>query len=256
MAAQETSPEAAQPTSQASREAFIEELRQLVEANQSWDNPFTQALARGELSRDDLKNLAIWFYHFTSLTPRVFGTIYANSPDRKVRRAILMNLIDEDTDESDASASHPELAMRFCEALGLTREEVEQYDLWPEWREVADWRLNLAATEHSAVAMCTLSIAGESQFQRACARIAPALRKHYQMSARDIESWAAHIEADLEHSATAFDVAATRVTDPELQERLKARLLEYLGLWRNNLWGSLWRAAQERQAVGSREFSS
>ena len=63
MAAQETSPEAAQPTSQASREAFIEELRQLVEANQSWDNPFTQALARGELSRDDLKNLAIWFYH-------------------------------------------------------------------------------------------------------------------------------------------------------------------------------------------------
>ena len=230
-------------------EAFVEELRQLVDANQSWDNPFTQALARGELSRQDLKTLGIWFYHFTSLTPRVFGTIYANCPDPKVRRAILMNLVDEDTDESCGTASHPELAMRFCEALGLTREEVETYELWPEWREVANWRLNFAATEHHAVAMCTLSIAGESQFQRACTRIAPALRKHYQMSAEDVESWAVHIEGDMEHSASAFEIAATRVTTPELQEALKRRLLEYLGLWRNNIWGSLWRAAQSPEAV-------
>lgn len=232
-------------------DAFVQELRDLVEANQSWDNSFTQAVARGEVSHQDLKNLGIWFYHFTSLTPRVFGTIYANCPDPKVRRAILMNLVDEDTDESCGSASHPELAMRFCEALGLTREEVESYDLWPEWREVAAWRVNFAAIEHHAVAMCTLSIAGESQFQRVCTRLAPALRKHYQMSAEGVESWAAHIEGDLEHSASAFEIAATRVTTPELQAALKRRLLEYLGLWRNNVWGSLGQAARA-EAVGSR----
>lgn len=224
--------------------AFVQELKDLVDAHQSWDNPFTQALARGEVSREDLKNLAVWFYHFTSLTPRVFGTIYANCPDPKVRRAILMNLVDEDTGESGGTESHPDLAMRFCEALGMTREEAENHDLWPEWREVADWRVNFAGTEHHAVAMCTLSIAGESQFMRACMRIAPALRKHYQMSARDVESWAAHIEADEEHSGTAFEIAATRITTPEHQEALKRRLIEYLGLWRTKIWGSLGRAAQ------------
>lgn len=226
-------------------DTFVQELKDLVTQNQSWDNDFTRALAEGNLSRQDLKNLSIWFYHFTSLTPRVFGTIYANCPDPKVRRAILENLLDEDTEGGHGSESHPELAMRFCESLGLTREEVENYDLWPEWREVAAWRLNFAQTEHHAVAMCTLSIAGESQFMHACMRIAPALRKHYQMSAHDVESWAAHIEGDEAHSGTAFNIAATRLTDPELQQRLKDRLLEYLGLWRNNIWGSLYRASQQ-----------
>lgn len=224
---------------------FVAALRQVVDAHQSWDNPFTQALARGELARPDLRNLGVWFYHFTSLTPRVFGTIYANCPDRNVRRAILHNLLDEDGGDS---ASHAELAMRFCLAVGMTEDEVEQYDLWPEWHQVAEWRLNLARTEHHAVAMCTLSIAGESQFQRACQRIAPALRQHYGLSAEAVESWAIHIEADMEHSATAFEVAATRLPTPVLQEKLKERPVEYLGLWRENLWGSLYRASQEAPA--------
>jgi pyrroloquinoline-quinone synthase len=83
-------------------------------------HPFYEAWTAGTLPREALLDYARQYYAFEVRLPRFLTALHARSEDRATRAALLANAWDEEHGEQN----HPELWLRFAEALGLSREEV------------------------------------------------------------------------------------------------------------------------------------
>lgn len=109
----------------------IDRLDARIAAKRLLDHPFYAAWSKGELSRTALERYAEQYYHWTLAFPTFLSLTHAQCPDLAARQAILDNLMDEEAGPDN----HPELWMRFCDALGLDRGEVRRTEVLPETRE-------------------------------------------------------------------------------------------------------------------------
>src|SRR5258708_39689521 len=83
-------------------------------------HPFYQAWTAGTLSRERLQNYAVEYYPHVAAFPRYLSAIHSRCADIATRQAILENLIEEER----GAENHPELWLRFAEAIGVPRERV------------------------------------------------------------------------------------------------------------------------------------
>ncbi len=113
-------------------DAFIQELKQIIQAKKYSGHSLIQGLTQGEYARENLKRWAIQKYFQVDQHIRAFGAIYANCPDSRVRRLLVENLIDEETDLRCGSDSHAMLCLRFAKALGATDAEIADSRPIPE----------------------------------------------------------------------------------------------------------------------------
>ncbi len=99
---------------------LIATLRERIERKRLLDHPFYQRWNAGELTRDELQEYARQYYHYSLAFPTFVSATHANSSDMVIRQALLENLIEEER----GTENHPELWLRFCEGLGLDRDDV------------------------------------------------------------------------------------------------------------------------------------
>jgi pyrroloquinoline-quinone synthase len=90
-------------------------------------HPFYQEWTEGTLSAQRLRNYAIQYYRHVAAFPRYLSALHSRCDDLETRQALLENLIDEER----GADNHPELWLRFAQALGLTREEVTTVEPLP-----------------------------------------------------------------------------------------------------------------------------
>src|SRR6266481_9100272 len=83
-------------------------------------HPFYQAWTAGTLSLERLQNYAVEYYPHVAAFPRYLSAIHSRCADIATRQALLENLIEEER----GPENHPELWLRFAEAIGVTRERV------------------------------------------------------------------------------------------------------------------------------------
>jgi pyrroloquinoline-quinone synthase len=83
-------------------------------------HPFYQEWTAGTLSAQRLRNYAIQYYPHIAAFPRYLSALHSRCADLETRQVLLENLIDEER----GAENHPELWLRFAQALGLTQEEV------------------------------------------------------------------------------------------------------------------------------------
>ena len=93
-------------------------------------HPFYVAWAEGRLPREALKTYACQYYQHVEAFPTYLSALHARTEDKRTRRVILENLVDEE----HKRPTHPELWLRCAEGLGLKREEAEQARNFPEAR--------------------------------------------------------------------------------------------------------------------------
>jgi pyrroloquinoline-quinone synthase len=110
--------------------SVIDRLDANIAAKRLLDHPFYAAWSQGALSRSALERYAEQYYHWTLAFPTFLSLTHAQCPDLSARQAILDNLIDEEAGPDN----HPELWLRFCDALGLDRGGVRRSDVLPETR--------------------------------------------------------------------------------------------------------------------------
>src|SRR2546428_13767981 len=92
-------------------------IDELVAERHLLKHPFYVAWTEGRLSLDTLQRYAEQYYNHVAAFPRYLSAIHAQTEDLKVRQHILDNL----NDEEQGDKNHPELWLRFAEALGCTR---------------------------------------------------------------------------------------------------------------------------------------
>jgi pyrroloquinoline-quinone synthase len=189
--------------------SVVEQVHELIGSRRLLDHPFYTAWSRGELSRDVLRTYAEQYYHWVHAFPTWLSATHANATDLAMRQEILANLHDEEMGPDN----HPELWLRFCDALGLDRDAVRHADLLPETRDAIALMRRVCRDEPAAVGLTAL-YAYESQQPEVMKTKREGLRDLYGVTAGH-DYFSVHEMMDVVHSAGERALIAAHVAGHE-----------------------------------------
>ena len=175
------------------------------------DHPFYQRWTCGTLSKEELQDYARNYYHYAMAFPTFISAMHQQSDDIAVRQMLLENLIEEER----GPENHPELWLRFCESLGLDRDDVKAGSPNDATRTLIATMKSLAREGALHEGLAAL-YAYESQIPAVAKAKIDGLAKWYGISAdRDVAFFSVHMEADVNHSATSREILRDLCSTPE-----------------------------------------
>lgn len=174
---------------------LMERIEALIARRRLLDHPFYTAWSNGQLTREALERYAEQYYHWVAAFPTFLSSIHANIPSPPIRQEILENLIDEERGPDN----HPELWLRFCDALDLDREAVQRRERLPETREAIATYRHLCR-EAPAMAALAAIYAYESQQPAVMATKRAGLAERYDVMLGH-DYFIQHETIDVNHSA-------------------------------------------------------
>jgi pyrroloquinoline-quinone synthase len=160
-------------------------------------HPFYEAWSAGTLPREAMLDYVGQYYAFESNLPRFLTALHSRCDDASVRAALLANAWDEE----HGANNHPELWLRFGEALGLDRAAIMGATLRDTTRALVD-TYREAAQQAPVEAGVAVLYAYESQLPAVAAAKIEGLRKHYGIEDRDgLAFFEVHRHLDVHHAA-------------------------------------------------------
>lgn len=182
------------------------------------DHPFYQRWTAGTLSRTELADYARNYYHYALAFPTFLSGMHAHTEDIATRQLLLENLIEEER----GPENHPELWLRFCEALGIDRSEVEGGTPNEATRRLIDCLRGFARNGELHEGLAAL-YAYESQIPAVAKAKIAGLAEWYGIDApRDIAFFSVHQEADVLHSETSRELLEKLCDRAEKREQAVA----------------------------------
>jgi pyrroloquinoline-quinone synthase len=176
-------------------DSFVNQIDALVAERRLLDHPFYVAWMQGELTLDDLRTYATQYYHWVHAFPTWLSATHSNATDLATRQELLANLMDEE----QGPENHPELWLRFCDALGLDRNAVRSADLLPETREAIAAMREVCRAEPAVAGVAAL-YAYESQQPEIMTTKREGLRDRYGVTTGH-DYFIVHEALDVEHRA-------------------------------------------------------
>jgi pyrroloquinoline-quinone synthase len=165
-------------------------------------HPFYQAWTEGKLTREMLAEYACQYYHFVREFPRMVSAVHSNTPDISVREPILHNLMDEEL----GAENHPLLWMRFANALGTSKDRVEQTEPLPTTQSLVDTMMKICRNKSFQEGLASL-YAYEAQVPEISRVKIQGLKEFYGLTDPDaIKFFSVHQEADVYHSQSEKDL--------------------------------------------------
>ncbi|HTT75040.1 MAG TPA: CADD family putative folate metabolism protein [Candidatus Binataceae bacterium] len=159
-------------------------------------HPFYQQWTAGTLPLERLCNYAVQYYQHVAAFPRYLSGIHTRCSDLSTRQALLENLIDEER----GSENHPELWLRFAEALGVPRTAVLSARALPATRLLVDTFTHLTQDQPLPAGLAAL-YAYESQIPAVAEAKIDGLRRFYGISGEEgLRFFNVHREADPHHA--------------------------------------------------------
>ena len=214
-------------------EDFIKDLVARIAARRTFGNhPLWLELAAGRLSREQLKCFAVQFFLQVREFPRAVSAMHANCPFPDVRIELAESIYEEETGRlSGCNLPHPELFIRFGEAVGLSRTEMVDGKPLPATRALIDW-FELSSKQRSFIeAAAAMNLAAEGQVPGAFGPMARRLQENYGLSREAVEFWDLHEKADAEHSQVGDNIVVRHATDVATQARVRDALQHSLDAW-------------------------
>lgn len=175
------------------------------------NHSFYQRWTAGTLTREELRDYAGQYFHYAMAFPTFISAMHQQTEDISVRQMLLENLIEEER----GAENHPELWLRFCESLGLDREDVKAGAANEATRALIATMKSLARDGALHEGLAAL-YAYESQIPAVAKAKIEGLARNYAISAeRDIAFFTVHMEADVLHSQTSREILRDLCDTPE-----------------------------------------
>lgn len=212
---------------------FIRDLVARIQARRTFGgHPLWLELADGKLDRGQLKTFAVQFFLQVREFPRAVSAMHANCPFSEERMALAESVYEEETGRiSGCNQPHPELFLRFGEAVGLARNEMIDGRPLPATRALIDW-FELSTKQRSFIeAAAAINLAAEGQVPGAFGPMARRLQENYGLSRAAVEFWDIHEMADAEHSDVGDNIVVRHATDAATQARVRDALQHSLDAW-------------------------
>lgn len=182
-----------------------------IAAKHLLDHPFYQRWTCGTLTKEELQDYARNYFHYAMAFPTFISAMHQQTEDIAVRQMLLENLIEEER----GPENHPELWLRFCESLGLDRDEVKAGAPNAATRTLIATMKSLAREGALHEGLASL-YAYESQIPSVAKAKIEGLAKWYSITAdRDIAFFSVHMEADVNHSETSRQILRDLCDTPE-----------------------------------------
>jgi pyrroloquinoline-quinone synthase len=158
--------------------------------------------------------------------------MHANCPFPEERMELAESVYEEETGRlSGCNQPHPELFIRFGEAVGLSRAEMVEGRPLPATRALIDW-FELSTKQRSFIeAAAAINLAAEGQVPGAFGPMARRLQENYGLSREAVEFWHIHELADAEHSEVGDNIVVRHATDAATQARVRDALQHSLDAW-------------------------
>ncbi len=208
---------------------LIGRMGEIIDEKSLLKHPFYQAWNEGTLPVESLKEYAKQYYHFEAAYPRFLSGVHARCEDRSVRQLLLDNLWDEEHGDDN----HVELWLRFCDALGLDRDEVVESEPVEATRDLIDSFVDMTS-EGSLAGGAAALYSFESQVPKVADAKIKGLRDFYDMDDnRSVSFFTVHRQLDLEHSeAEAEMVGALAGSEGDEKAALEATDTATDKLWK------------------------
>ena len=175
---------------------LLARIEELIERRSLLKHPFYQAWTMGTLPLESLKDYAAQYYHFELAYPTFLSGLHYRCADRSVRQALLDNLWDEEHGDEN----HVELWLRFCDALGLDRDDVQDSSPSAATRSLVSTYKDLTSMGSLSAGAAAL-YAYESQVPEVAKVKLQGLREFYGMQdERSVSFFQVHQTLDEEHS--------------------------------------------------------
>jgi pyrroloquinoline-quinone synthase len=164
--------------------------------------------------------------------PRAVSALHARCPFADERVKLAESLYEEETGRiSGCNVSHPELFIRFGEAVGAPRDDMVDGTPLPSTAALIDW-FERSTTQHSFIeGAAATNLAAEGQVPGSFGPFARALERHYGLTRDQVGFWDIHEDADREHSDIGDHVVVRFADTPELQAKVRAAVERSLDLW-------------------------
>ena len=173
----------------------IATLNALIAEKNLLKHPFYQAWTAGELPIERLRDYAIRYYPHVAAFPRYLSAIHSRCDDIATRQAVLENLIEEER----APENHPELWLRFAEALGVDRQRVIAAPISPAIEKTIATFAELCAQD-TASGLAAI-YAYEAQIPAVAAAKIDGLKRYYGIEDEGgMAFFRVHEQADVWHS--------------------------------------------------------
>ncbi|PYX65804.1 MAG: TENA/THI-4 protein [Acidobacteria bacterium] len=180
---------------------FFEQLDARIAKYDLLCHPFYKAWTAGELTRDDLREYALDYYHHVAAFPLYLAALAIRLEEGGLRRAVLANMCEENgsTDTSGiADRSHAKLWLDFAEGMGATRDVGNQEPL-AEIKDLIAFFSQVAGDRTPEEALAAFYVY-ESQVPRVAAEKARGLRDRYGADESTCAYFTLHTTADVYHS--------------------------------------------------------
>ena len=203
---------------------LIPSIDKQIASKRLLDHPFYQRWSAGALTGGELREYARQYYHYALAFPTFISAMHAQCDDIATRQLLLENLIEEER----GPENHPELWLRFCEALGLDREEVKRGEMNASTRALIATMKSLAREGALHEGLAAL-YAYESQIPAVAKAKIEGLAKWYDID--ETAFFDVHMEADVVHSSTSRALLARLCNDDARRDEARnatARTLDAL----------------------------
>jgi pyrroloquinoline-quinone synthase len=188
---------------------LIATLDSLAAEMTSLKHPFYQEWTAGTLSLQRLHEYAVQYYPHVAAFPRYLSAMHSRCDDIETRQTILENLIDEER----GSLNHPELWLRFADALGLSRRQVLAAEPLPAARSLVETFTHLSRDLPLAAGLAALYVY-ESQIPGIADAKIQGLERFYGVTGEEgLRFFAVHRQADLEHASAVASLIERHVLD-------------------------------------------
>ena len=138
-----------------SSEQFVKEIQQMVRRKHSKDHPIIGLIEDGKLDRGQLKGFVGQFYlFFPKPFPKPIAAMLSRCPDDpELEKMWIENVVEEGTGEITGTDSHKGLFIRFANACGYGKEELDRVEPLPETEATLDATSARGLSAASEVAM-------------------------------------------------------------------------------------------------------
>ncbi len=188
-------------------------------------HPMFRELAQGDL---ELRVLGIYMAqhgNFVKFAYQAFAAMVVRA-SADVQAMMIENLAEEQgllAGPDGEAHNHPQMISDFCNAAGLTADEIWSVKPTPSWWARQLHYRHVCENEPIGVALAMLSTQEGQQPELNAEVTIPAFAAHYgyQRDAKEIKFFVEHESADLEHSQRQLDLCAAHLQDPTLHDRAR-----------------------------------
>lgn len=183
--------------------AFKEELRTLLNSHLTLAHPIFSELLNPE-SKDTklLKLVTLQGYQLTKHFLGYVEHLFFHCPLPKFKRALLVNMYEEETGLLSKTDNHVVLMQNFIRALGIEDAERDAAVALPATRRLIDYRLQAVSDPtryHMGAAAVMIASEGQNLETQAGIARHELLGKVYGLSAFDLQFFSVHQQEDVGH---------------------------------------------------------